>query len=76
MTEFEQNEQIAHYICQHGNWQGRSFAQGEYVGLLDGEIVTVGADLDQVVTEVRKHDPAPDRGMVFQVAPPTIDVIR
>ena len=76
MTEFQKNEQIANHICEHQDWQGRSFQLGEYVGLLDGEIVVVDGDLDKVITEVRNRDPDPKRGMVFPVAPPTIDVIR
>jgi len=77
MTEFEKNQQVADQICDTLTWRGRQFKLGQYVALLDGEVIAVEEDaLDAIVSQLRARDPNPDRGMVFQVGPPVMDVIR
>jgi hypothetical protein len=57
-------------------WNGRTFQQGEYVALLNGEIVAVAKNPDGAISALRALDPDPKRGMVIEVAHPAVDVIR
>ena len=76
MNEIEKNQEAADSICRDFVWQGRGFQQGECVALLDGAVVAVASDLDQVLQALRKIDPDPGRGMLVEVRMPGIDVIR
>ncbi len=76
MNELELNQEIADRICEGHPWNGRQLCRGECVALLDGEVVAVADDLDGALKCLRATDPNPRRGMVFEVAPPTVDVIR
>jgi hypothetical protein len=48
----------------------------ETVALLDGKVIAVTEDLDSALEALRTVDPEPARGMVVEVTPPTVDVIR
>ena len=76
MTEFDRNEEMADLICRDLSWQGRKFNLGEFVALLDAEVVAVAASPDEAILSLRSIDPEPSRGMVFEVARPSLTVIR
>jgi hypothetical protein len=76
MTEFDLNQAVAEQICATGEWNGRRFGRGEFVALLDGNVVAVADNLEGCLQVLRELDQDPDRGMVCEVAPPVVDVIR
>lgn len=76
MNETQLNQEAADRICQGLSWNGRHLRYGECVALLDGKVIAVAEDLDGALKRLRATDPNPRRGMVFEVAPPFIDVIR
>lgn len=76
MNELHLNQAAADQICRGSSWNGHPIHQGQCVALLDGEVVAVADDLDEALKSLRATDPNPRRGMVFEVAPPVIDVIR
>jgi hypothetical protein len=76
MSEHDQNRRIAEAIGAHFCWNGRTFHEGEYIALLDGNIVAVTKKPDEAITALRALDPDPRRGMVIEVSRPTVDVIR
>lgn len=76
MTETEKNQEIADMICQDACWNDRKFTVGDWVALLDGEIVTVADSVSDALATLRSTDPNPKRGMLFQVRPLVLDVIR
>ena len=76
MNELQLNQVVADRICRASSWNGRQLRYGECVALLDGEVIAVSEDLDGALKSLRATDPNPRRGMVFEVAPPVIDIIR
>ena len=76
MDETQVNQEVAERICRGLQWNGRQLRSGECVALLDGQIVATAEDLDGALQALRTAEPDPRRGMVFEVAPPTTDVIR
>ena len=74
--EKERNLRIAEVMCRDFQWQGRTFHEGQCVSLLDGNIVAVADKPDDAIAALRALDPNPKRGMVVQIAIPTVDVIR
>ena len=76
MNERSRNQEVADCICQELQWKGQRFRIGDCVALLDGKVVAVAEDLDRALQALRSADPAPARGMVVEVMPPTVDVIR
>jgi hypothetical protein len=76
MTEFDLNQEAAEQICQAFVWKDQRFNLGECVALLDGKVVAVTKDLESAVHALRAMDSSPERGMVFEVMPPVLDVIR
>ena len=77
MYELHLNQETADRICSgNSSWNGRMFRYGECVALLDGEVIAVADDLDGALKSLRATDPNPRRGMVFEVSPSVLDVIR
>lgn len=76
MSDQEINEKVAEQINGAGGLNGKQFRPGEWVALLDGKVVSVAEDIDGAVQALRRVDPNPQRGMVFEVGPPVVDVIR
>ncbi len=76
MSEKERNLRIAESISAQFAWNGQKFREGDYVALLDGQIVAVAKNPDEAISALRALDPDPKRGMVIEVAHPTVDVIR
>jgi hypothetical protein len=76
MSEKERNLRIAEAITTNFAWNGRSFREGQFVALLDGQIVAVADNPDEAIAALRALDPDPKHGMVLEVAHPVTDVIR
>jgi hypothetical protein len=76
MIERENNQRVADQICTTGSFNGQLFHSGECVALLDGKVVAVGHDMEEVLRVLRSVDPDPHRGMVLEVGPLVTDVIR
>ena len=76
MNERERNLRIAESICAEFAWNGHSFREGDCVALLDGGIVAVADNPDDVISALRARDSDPKRGMVIEVTHPEVDVVR
>ena len=76
MNERLRNQEVADRICRDLQWHGQRFRLGDCVALLDGKVIAVTDDLDRALEALRAVDPEPARGMVVEVTPPTVDVIR
>ena len=76
MSEKELNLRVAETLWKEHEWSGRTFNDGEYVALLDGNIVAVADNPDDAISALRAVEPDPQRGMVVDVSPPEVDVIR
>ena len=76
MSERESNLRIAELICADFAWNGRKFHEGDYVALLDGNIIAVADNPDDAISALRAIDPDLKRGMVIEVNRPVVDVIR
>jgi len=76
MSEKERNLRVAERVCMEFRWEGRLFHEGDCVALLDGEIVAVADNPDDAISTLRDLAPDPRRGMVVEVTPSSLDVIR
>lgn len=76
MDETSTNQQIADNICRDFQWNDRKFTAGECIALLDGKVLAVADTLDQALIALRAAEPDRKRGMLFEVRPPVMDVIR
>lgn len=76
MNERERNLRIAQGVHRDFAWNGQSFHKGDFVALLDGHIVAVKNNADDAIAALRALDSDPKRGMVVEVSPPVVDVIR
>ena len=76
MSEKERNLRVAEAVCREVRWEGQSFHEGDCVALLDGKIVAVADNPDDVIVTLREMAPDPHRGMVVEVTPSVVDVIR
>ena len=75
MSEKERNLRVAEALRREHRWSGQTFNEGDYVALLDGNIVAVADNPDDAISALRAVEPDPKRGMVIEVSPPKIDVI-
>lgn len=76
MSERERNLRVAEVLRREHRWSGQTFKDGDYVALLDGNVVAVANNPDDAIAVLRAAEPDPQRGMVIEVAPPKVDVIR
>jgi hypothetical protein len=76
MNHEDRNLRIAEAVSRDFAWEGQSFEQGDFVAILDGRIITVAKTVDDAIAALRARDPNPMHGMVVEVAPETVDVIR
>ncbi|MFM9959760.1 MAG: hypothetical protein ACKV2Q_00875 [Planctomycetaceae bacterium] len=75
-NEKERNLRIAEELCRDFEWHGQTFHEGDYVALLDGNIVSVADNPDDAIAALRARDSNPQHGMVVPIAPPSVAVIR
>jgi len=76
MNEKDRNLRIAQSVHRDFAWNGQQFQRGDFVALLDGQIVAVTSNADDAISALRTRDPDPLRGMVVDVSPPVVDVVR
>ena len=76
MNERDINQRVAEEICNGFDSNGRQIRSGSCVALLDGKVVAVAEHLAAAVRALRALEPNPKRGMVFEVGPQVIDVVR
>lgn len=76
MSEKERNLRVAETICKEFKWSGQTLQQGDFVALLDGNVITVTDNPDDAIAALRAIEPDPKRGMVVEVNRPVVDVIR
>ncbi len=76
MGEYERNQEAAQRICRDLRWSGRDFKVGDYVALLDGNLIAVADDPKEALRALRSIDPSIARGMILDVAASAADVIR
>jgi hypothetical protein len=70
------DDEAAKQICTTLSYGGRQFRLGEYVALLDGEVIAVADNFEAVHAALRDREPDWRRGLILQVATPEPDVIR
>lgn len=76
MSEREVNLRVAETLWKEHQWSGQTVRDGDYVALLDGDIIAVADNPDDVISALRAVEPDPERGMVTHVSPPKVDIIR
>lgn len=76
MSEHDKNRRVAEQMCQDFSWNVQPIQEGDCVAILDGNVVAVAHQPDEVIATLRKLEPNPRRGMVIQVSHPTRDMIR
>lgn len=76
MTEKERNLRIAESISARFAWNGQTFHEGDFVALLEGQIIAVAKTPQDAIAALRAREPNPKRGMVVEVAHPIVDVVR
>jgi hypothetical protein len=67
---------VAEALRREHRWNGQTFNDGDYVALLDGNIVAVANNPDDAISALRAAEPDPQRGMVIEVSSPKVDIIR
>jgi hypothetical protein len=76
MSEKERNLRVAETLRREHRWSGKAVNEGDFVALLDGNIVAVTDNPNEAISALRAAEPDPRRGMVIEVKVPTTDVIR
>jgi hypothetical protein len=76
MSEKERTLRVAETLCRELEWEGQTFENGDFVALLDGQVVAVANNPDDAISALRAIEPAPQLGMVVEVSLPVADVIR
>lgn len=76
MLDYEANQPIADAILNEMCWGEQTFSLGDFVTLLDGNVIGVAPTLDDAFSCLQRSDASGNRGMVFEVGPPVLDVIR
>ena len=76
MSEKDRNLRIAESITTRFAWNDQTFHEGDCVALLDGQVIAVAKTPEAAISALRAREPDPKRGMVIEVAHPTIDVVR
>ena len=76
MNERDNNLRVAQTVHRDFAWNGHKFQPGDFVALLDGQIVAVKSNADDAIAALRALDRDPTRGMVVEACPPRVDVVR
>jgi hypothetical protein len=76
MSERDINQQVADQVRRTFRWNGNEYLRGDCLVLLDGKVIAVEKNRLLAMKSLRDADPDPERGMIVEVTPPIIDVIR
>jgi len=76
MNEKARNLRVAEVVRRDHRWAGQEFNDGDYIALLNGNVIAVAKDPDEAISALRAAEPDPRRGMVIEVHPPKVDVVR
>ena len=76
MSERDINQQVADQVCRTFRLNGNEFLRGDCLALLDGKVIAVEKNRILALKALRDADPDPERGMIVEVTPPVMDVIR
>lgn len=76
MNEADINQAVADEICKTGRLNGDEFDLHDCVALLDGKVVAVSKDIAGALRALRMIDPNPANGMILEVRPTMIEIIR
>ena len=74
--EEKADQDVAREICSRLEFAGRRFRWGQFVAILGGQVVAVGASFDEVQQILIAQEPNPRKGLICQVEEPMTDVIR
>lgn len=70
------DQEAAREICCRREFNGRRFQLGQFVAILGGRVVAVGATFDEVYSALLALEPDPRKGVICEVEEPVVDVIR
>jgi hypothetical protein len=65
-TVQERNRELARVINEEARKNPNSPYVGKFVGIANGQVVTVTEDLDQLVKNLRQFEPDPERSFCFE----------
>jgi hypothetical protein len=66
VTLSEKNRELARRINEEARNDPRSPLMGKFVGIIDGQVVVMADDLDEVVENLRRIDADPSRTLCFE----------
>jgi hypothetical protein len=69
------DEEMPEQICTTLTYKGRQLRVGEFVAILDGEVIASGDSFEEVDNALLDRGIEHGRGLVFQAAPPEPDII-
>ena len=69
------DEEIAEQVCTTLTFRGRQFRLGEFVAILNGEVIASGDGFEEVDNALLHRGIEHGRGLVFQAGPPKPDII-
>jgi hypothetical protein len=75
-TALTPDERVAEAICRDLRYAGKAFHHGEYVAILDGEVIMAGDSFEAVERVLDERAPDPGRGLIVLVQASEPDVIR
>ena len=76
MNEQERNLRIAQAVHRDFAWYGTTLQEGDFLALLDGQIIAVANNADVAIAALRALDSDAKRGMIVDVSRPAVDVLR
>lgn len=75
-SEAKIDQEVAREICSRREFDGQRFERGQFVAILGGRIVAVGASFDEAEQALLTRVPDRRRGLICEVEDPVVDVIR
>ncbi len=72
----ERDQAVARTICTTFEYGGRHFQRGQYVAILNGDVVAVENSAEAALRALRSRAPDRWQGLVCEVREPEPDVIR
>lgn len=76
MSKKELNLRVAETLWKEHRCNDQTVNDSDYVAILDGDIIAVADNPGDAISALRALDPDPRCGMVVDVRPPEMDVIR